>query len=334
MTRVFIDGFENHENLSTDFYLWDTASGGAIVKNNGTGHTGNFSCQLSLTAVLEKVITATSIVGVGLKARILWGWTSAVIQVTIKDASDNVQGILWVQNTGITWVTAKIKKDDGTEVASTIYSKGSNNWVHIQILFTNTNDTDKVMVVKLNGDAVFNESYSNSDADTATSAKIRFTTGNTNQATWVDDIAIDDTELTGVTEIYLVLPDADGTTNDWTASSGEVNFSMVDEVPSDTSDYVETNTIGHLDLYGLESLPIDKVDIKAILGDTHINLTAGDTAVNAIGISGEGTHYGESKVGVGGWEHITHLWPQNPATSGEWSEVVVNNLEAGFKYTG
>jgi hypothetical protein len=93
---------------------------------------------------------------------------------------------------------------------------------------------------------------------------------NTIHTLYLDDIAVNDTTGSHQTSwigqggVYLLKPNADGATTDWTASAGTVHYSLVDDTPDDAATtYVTAGSAGLVDLYELEDLPatVSTVDL-------------------------------------------------------------------------
>jgi len=326
MSRIFIDGFEDAEDLSDDLYLWDTATGSLFAHAGVPGATGNFSCKILSGAELGKELSPLSTVYIGLKIRVT---STANLQIRFRDASDNIQGWIYVDGTSLYNWNIYIKRDDGENEAIVAYtSYEANGWVHLQVKFENVDDTDKNVQVRLDGAAKANVSYSNTNADSATTAKLVFDSDSSD--IWIDDVAIDDAEWVGETAIYLLSPDADGTTNEWSPSTGSDNYAMVDEVPAGTGDYVETDTVDDLELYGLADLPVSNEDIKCIQADAYVSVVSGEYVQLSTHVAGT-TYLSPSQPAGEAYSHVTYMWDENPNISGEWTEAVVNALEAGFK---
>lgn len=68
----------------------------------------------------------------------------------------------------------------------------------------------------------------------------------------IDDLYIaDDMGPYGECVVKTLIPNAVGATSNWTRSTGTTNWSLVDEVPYNTTDFVSASVVGTQDLYNL-----------------------------------------------------------------------------------
>jgi hypothetical protein len=83
--------------------------------------------------------------------------------------------------------------------------------------------------------------------------------GNAGGAAYFDDLAINDTSgafqnsWIGLGGVTFKKPNGDGATTEWTPSTGSDHFALVDEVPANTSDFVQGQDDGDLELFDIEA---------------------------------------------------------------------------------
>lgn len=134
------------------------------------------------------------------------------------------------------------------------------------------------------------------------------------------------------TRIVGKLPINDGLTNDWTPSSAVDHYTLVDENPEGTTDYVESSTSTEKELFGYASAPdntIYAVEIEAICRS------------DGVGISNfRGRVESNASSAVGGTEAVASeeddtviraIFTEDPDTSAAWIQAGVNNAEFGLE---
>lgn len=95
---------------------------------------------------------------------------------------------------------------------------------------------------------------------------IGITAADTTLDYYVDDLAINDTsdpgngqEMSwcGEGEVIVLRPNGNGDASDWGGSDGNStdNYLLIDEVPPDSADYVEDNTLDQIDEWEMEATP-------------------------------------------------------------------------------
>lgn len=159
---------------------------------------------------------------------------------------------------------------------------------------------------------------------------------------YLDDIAINNTDGSyetswiGLGGSFWLKPNADGYQNDWTPSTGSDNYALVDEVPPNTTDYVQTLDAADLDLYELEDCPqyIDRILLVQPMHRAAV-VTSGSNDLRDV-IRVDGTNYeGVTQTVVPVIPSFTLYKGEthyiNPDTSAEWQVAEVDALEAGFE---
>ncbi len=146
------------------------------------------------------------------------------------------------------------------------------------------------------------------------------------------------------TTAFILAPNANGGTVQWSRAGCSSNFDCVDESPSDgNSTYVYSSTLGQVDLYELANLPggtgpILSVTITALVRvPPHLVCRQeygepcwADLRLRVNGYEGTVQPLSESMS----YRTISQTWTTNPATGQAWTETEVNGLQAGFKLEG
>ena len=91
--------------------------------------------------------------------------------------------------------------------------------------------------------------------------------------TYIDDIAVNDTtgsyENTwpGLGGVYMLKPTADGATATWDTSTGTTHYTLVDDVPANTTDWIQARDTGEIDLFELSNTPtyVNKINLVEVL---------------------------------------------------------------------
>lgn len=216
-------------------------------------------------------------------------------------------------------------------------SVGLNAWSYLEVKVL-SNDTTGTVEVRINGDTKL--SLTGIDTKVGSNAyhdAVRFL-GITAIGHSIDDVYILDgsgsanNNFLGDQRVVAIFPNAEGTTNDFTPSTGTDNSALVDEVaPNDDTDYVESSTVGHKDLYAYGNISglgtIAGVQVNTDCRETDAsdfnvitvvrsNVTESDDAGQALTAS-----------------YLTkfRIVEQDPDTAAAWTEAGVNAAEFGVK---
>lgn len=220
-------------------------------------------------------------------------------------------------------------------------------WVVVEFRVV-VDDATGSLTIKINGttDAVFS-----GDTDYTNMGDVRSIyfmgiglTGNVSggHSEYFDDIAINDTSgayqnsWIGLGGVYYLPPTADGYQNDWKPSAGFDNYAMVDEVPPNTTDYVQALDAADLDLYELANTPeyVDRINLLRVLYRAAVT-TSGSNDLRDVIRVGIVNHEGDTFTVVPLIPSFTlYTGPAyylNPETAAAWEVVEVDALEAGFE---
>ena len=248
--------------------------------------------------------------------------------------------------------TLEVVRDTATAVAggvSTLAVLHTNRYVFIEIKVTIANSiAASSCVVRVNEQVVITvdagedlQVTGNPTADT-----IHFRGVNTVTMT-IDDVYIFDGTDGGGTEptnddfagdvtVKIHLPDGNGTTNNFTGSDADSvdNYLLVDENPTDNdTTYVESSTIGHIDLYTVDNLADTPLDFKAIQINNVVRKDdSGTKTVRAVVRPASTNFFGASKSPVDGtYTNEIEILNEDPETEAAWTESGFNATEFGLE---
>ena len=159
---------------------------------------------------------------------------------------------------------------------------------------------------------------------------------------YIDDIAVNNADGSyqntwiGLGGIYLLKPDAEGTTQDWTPSAGTVHWSTVDDTPANTTDWVQSDVSGsEYELFNIESAPeyVTSIDTVNVIYQVAV-VESGDQAIEDVVRQGTVNYPGGGTVTVVSiapawvlYQGTTHYVQPNGA--GAWGTVEIESLEIG-----
>lgn len=142
--------------------------------------------------------------------------------------------------------------------------------------------------------------------------------------------AVNNDFLGSSTQVVLLTPTSDGTTNNFTPQSGVDNYQMVDEIPAVSTDYNDGAVNGDIDEYGFST--VGSSTILAVSLQTHVTL-------DSFGGVRTYRHRARSGATIGNGSDIpvvddtTHeeIFEVDPNTSAAWTASNVDAAEFGVE---
>lgn len=213
----------------------------------------------------------------------------------------------------------------------------TNVWYYIEVKYK-VDDTTGVVVVKLNGSTTL-INLSNQDTQnggTAVADAIHFF-GDTGSNWDFGDIYILATDASpnnnflGDTRVQMLLPTANGATNDFTPSAGS-NFQNVDDAsPDDDATYNEASNQGDMDLYQFGNLS-GSPTVFAVQACLMVRKDdAGSQVVREKCRTNASNFTGTNVALSTGYTVIREVRNINPDSSGAWTATEVNDTEWGIE---
>jgi hypothetical protein len=354
MARLFTTGFELGEIIEHNGSM---VYGTHITINSSVKRTGNYSCKFTTPGAIDAVaFTHTIPTKQELYARVAIYITNSI------GSSANPQNFLaffygntchiaigFPPSTFLLQVrrggSGEMGHSGGTVLANGNIPLTMDNWWVVEVYVKISASAGQV-IAKVNGVVDISFSGNTSAGGTEGINVIKFGLSragpNVGCNLLMDDIAVNDTSGTyqnswvGQGGVYLLRPNGDGAVTQWTRSGGTTNYENVDEVPKNTTDWVQGQTSGTKDLYTLADLPVDVKIVDMV--ETVWQAALSQAGWNSIkGVIRPGT---TDYVDVDERE-VTSVHPNyvlykgdiyyvNPGTGLAWQPSEVNGMQAGI----
>jgi len=163
--------------------------------------------------------------------------------------------------------------------------------------------------------------------------------GTGNVASYVDDIVVNDptgsvnNSWPGGFKIIRLAPTGDGAFKQWTPTpDGLTHYTLIDEVPPSSTDYLSSSSTTILDTFTHPSLPANTSEGRFILKNDVWAKKAGvsDSISITPAVRIGSTNYFTTIVPLSTtYSLASGIWETNPA-GGTWDITTINNLEFGF----
>lgn len=331
MALIFLDGFDHYATADltkkwTSLGTYSPTISSTLGRRSGGALVGNTS---STTSEVKKAITAIStvIVGVAYKpnssADVIRLYEGATQHITLYFSSGTFK-LYRGTNTGTLLATGTTSVTLGT-------------WVYLELKVT-INDTTGAYEFRLNGVSEF--SATNVDTRNGGTSDVVDTVSLGGYNGYFDDLYICSTsgsannDFLGDCRIDTIMPTGDGNYSQFTPSTGTAHWSLVDEKPTNTTDYVSDATSGDRDSYtfpdlsGLSSQTVYGVQINAYSQKSDAGARSLGTMARLSGTDSDGA----SVALPTSWSFISQIYETDPA-SAAWTESNVNAAEFGVKVT-
>ena len=333
MARIFTEGFETGDNLGFNPV---TSSVTIISTNPRSGsYCAKFSAATSIGTIIipatgELYVRFGFMTGQNNKVDIRFAWMS----------DSTVLGHLRVQNNGL------VNGINAYSSTSTLLANGTinitaNTWYLVEIYIKIGDNPNGRVITKIDGITDIDFTGDTQPAAITTINRIDFKgQGGVGEENYFDDIAINNTSGTsdnswcGDGHIIALIPDSAGDVTQLIPSSGSSNWSLVDERPANTTDYVSGSVIGEYDLYNLTPFSVSNAAVKRIWAETRSLDTVAEGGTISIGIkvNGEGEDWGSyNSLLTTYYRYIGTVYPLTPSGSAIWTSTNLNNLQIGIK---
>jgi hypothetical protein len=205
-------------------------------------------------------------------------------------------------------------------------------WNYIEIKVTIGDSAN--YIVRVNGVEWVNTTGDTKPASATDITQITFgnttNVGSSGNRRYYDDIWIADDAFQGDCRVETLMPESEGTYEQFLNPDSTPNYSVVDEVTPNTADYVYANLAGSTDSYGFPALDEIAGNIKGVAVNTYVQKDSSGTKT----IGGFARVGGDEEVSAGqtvpsSWGFVQQFI-DNPADSdGNWNVVDVNAAEFG-----
>lgn len=155
---------------------------------------------------------------------------------------------------------------------------------------------------------------------------------------FIDDVVVNDTtgsnnnSWPNQMKIVLLKPNSEGDYSQWDKEGGLLGYDNVNNVPSDPSTYVYSTTSNEREMYHLESVPDEALEIAVVRSSAWTNRASKNLSQIIYEVKTGGSIY--SSPGQNLYlspHHISYAWDVNPDTGNPWTVYEVNNMQGGFK---
>jgi hypothetical protein len=329
MSLRFIEGFDHYNSI---LQKWTTAAVAPAFTSSGT-RFGVGQCLSIGNNNISKGMDnqATWIVGAAV-------YESTLVTATVISLLDSSAPQMEVRATNLG--ALQVVRGGNTQLGITangILSPAV--WYYLEFKATINNSTGSYEV-RVNGVNVLSATGVDTQ-DTANAYANQIMFSGTTQYSYDDIYMCDGTGSTnndflGDVRVDTIFPTADGSSTDFTPSTGTDNYAMVDDAtPDSDSTYVSSSTLNDIDLYtygdlqsltgavyGVQSLIFARKDDAGARSVAPVIKTGATTAVGSDFALGASYTYGRQ------------IFETNPANgSTAWTISDVNNSEFGIKVT-
>lgn len=336
MALNFMDGLDY---ASTSAHVigpgkWDDASWVTSVTTANTRFNSGRGCVLnSVGRYLEidpaNIGTSDAIV-VGFALQFSLRSSDAVI---LQFGDGDITGGNLMGSVSVEAITGNLlyKRDTTVVLTSTInLVNGAWHYIEVKVLFDNANGTIAFQIDGVDAGSASSQDtlHNGTECDTLRLAGT-VTTHN------VDDIYIGDTsgafDFLGDTRIVSLFPNGDNSVQ--FSSTGGNNFGVIDEVPLNEGDYVESNTATHVDLYDFASFGVSGSDtIHGVVANMwYEKVESGATNMRIVVFSGSTQYESADITAVVGFQRGGFMWILDPDTSMAWTNTLLDLAEFGFE---
>lgn len=283
--------------------------------------------------------------------------TTVIFGMAFMVTTNNASNLLMTFYTGTTrqlciqWATDGTLNLRRTSASGTLLATSSGHppiapitWFYLEVKTTLSTSVATVTTVRLNGQVVITYTGATSGA-TAGVSKVGQQPANT---TWfrIDDAYVcDDVDATatqgrpnndflGDIRVATLFPNGDGDSSGFTPSSGANHYSLVDEVPPNTTDYVSASVSGTRDLYTVQDVP---ANVNKVYGVRSMSIaTKSDAGAGSLKplIKENGVATAEPPQGVAYPTWISLFGPNRfvrPSDGGLWTPSDITNLQIGVE---
>jgi hypothetical protein len=333
---LFMDGFGHLED-DEELTKWDEYYGSsALTYASAYGRYGDYGARLASSGFyyIGKNVTSSTTLIVGIALKQEDSLSTDEFLVFLENGSVQVE--LELQSNGAISVNRGSSTQLGISSAGVL---SANTWHYIEakVYFHQTAGT---VDVKVDGASVLSLSSQDTVATSTASADgIQLYSGG--EFRYVDDLYVCDAtgsqcnDFLGNVKIHTLYPTSDGNSSDFTPASGSDNYAMVDiaQFAGAETDYVESSTTGHKDLYGVTTYSgtgtIHGVQVNAIVKNTDV----GSMNVRTLCRSGatpadnEGSDFALTST----YKAAMTIHEQEPTDTVAWTASKVNAAEFGIK---
>jgi hypothetical protein len=235
--------------------------------------------------------------------------------------------------------TLKFYRGNGaTLLGTTSTATVTSTWYHIEFQLR-MNDTTGLLIVKVDGVEEINISATDTlEAGVVTPSYWlwgSFGSGSSHREKRMDNLIVQDS-LNWMGEVYAepLTLSADTADKDWLRSTGSDNYALIDETVFSDTDYLESGTVGDLDLYTLSNLTSDPSSIKFVQTLAALRMNEAGTRVLRAALKSSATvGYGSQRgiTDTGANRYYVDRFLTDPNGGVAWTKTAVDALTAGVE---
>jgi len=206
-------------------------------------------------------------------------------------------------------------------------------WYYIEVKYTVSNSLSTAgLVLRVNGEIWLQVDV----GDSQVSANAWADTLRLDSKMDIDDFYISNSAFLNDMRVDSIRPDGNGTTSDFTGSDADSidNYLHVDDIdPDGDSSYIESQTVGHIDLHTLESLAVTPATIFGVQPVSICKKTDTGPRTASHVLRTGATNYTSSAFSPsnGSYLGFETIWEENPNTVVPWVNADITGLESGLK---
>lgn len=334
MTTLWADGFEDTtvDNLNNDYTLVNvpTSAAGRRAGSNaiattlnsritrlvgGTSSTLFFSCAIYLTTY-----------GSGTQS-----------YFRLQEAGNTHVALAFVTGTGQLRVTR------GNLTTTLFTTEGApvpiNTWIFLQVKVVISDTVGEVEVRDANGNVILHITGADTrNAGTGFVNEVSFGSSTGGSVGSIDDLHVWDATgsvcntWTNDTRVDSLRPDGAGDSTQFTPSAG-ANWQCVDEQNASATDYVDSATAGHRDLYTASNLSHNPVSIFGVVRTAVASKDdAGVRSLSLATKSGSTVNVGASQaLTLGSGVRLADVLDVDPNTSAAWTKAGLDAMQIGYE---
>lgn len=336
MSLITMQGFEETSDMSYVFSDIGGVGTGSAPSRVTTARTGTYALhakEYSRMTCPNTQAHATFIVGFS-----VYRLASFSGNVYIQTNNNNSLHFNFATSGAITVYRGLFGTQLGALSAGTI---PATVWRHIGIEATLHDSTGSVKIY-LDGSLALTISNVDTKIDSNTTFNQVATAGDIyiDDFYWLNGDATAPNTFLGDKKVLTLFPNADGTTTDFSLSTGSDHYAVLDEQPPNTTDYAYSDVDAEVELVNMTNVAAGTTNISAVQIEIYANKNDAGAAVQLEPVvkSGGSTYIGTPITLATGWTYLRHdtttqteILLIDPATSTAWTASGVNAAEFGVR---
>ncbi len=354
MALLFLDGFEEYDTTSSATFSNDITVGqsqqGVAYNYYSNGVNGSTAqVRTAQTGISGKSLTITN----GLLALSLPTVTTVYVgfgyyasgsgSFICGFGKDTNHSYVSYQASGMrvclnaTGTISIYHHSANTLIATSTSTLSFNTWYYIEIKYVFGSGTSGACQIKVDGTDYINATSVNTAGTAASINSFFFQSLST--LVYYDDLYICDSTgsanntFLGPISVYTLVPTSDSATVQMTPSAG-ANYTCVDDIPPNTTDYVTGTAANQIDLYGMTDLPagVMPTTIPGVLLKAKSMKPTANTGQIQLGAKYSGTSLYSASNSVTQTSYIGNAYVmENQPNGSAWVKAAIDGIEAGIK---